>query len=274
MERPKQGTEKTPTAWAKTCLEIMKQVHPAYKQKRPGKRVEYLRTDESGLLISHSFLYHHHSYRHSFAVLFSDYMSDRLISPLRTRGRFDDNHDIFAAYADDMGIDDSHPLWPRGLVTWYCWGPEQKKIPGSPANLDDPFPMVVKVTSHAEQHLLPFYRKILARGSKRLVGVFSMALRMLTELDFSGDLSNEPLPALAERVRSFGFDHEDLVSHHGSCINISAVDIALDRGDLAKIPERIKDVCLALWNIREFFPVKNELPGIIETAKGLERHET
>jgi len=272
MEKPAKDDEKTPTAWAKACFEIMKQVHPEYKQKRSGKRVEYLRKDGSGLLVSHTFLYHYSTYRHSFSVLFSEYMSSRLVSPLRTRGRFDDNFPITSAYAHDMVIDGRHPLWPRDLVTRYFWGPEEKKIQGSPANLDDPFPMAAKVAAHAERHLLPFYGKILAQGSKRLVGVFSMAWRMLNELDLPADLLKEPLPALAERTRVLGFDPGELVSHYRSCINISAVDIALDRGTLAKIPERIKDACLALWRMEEFLPVKDELPGIIEKAAGLSKY--
>ena len=174
-----QKTGKTPAAWALLCRPTIAAAHPDYREKRrsKGKRLDFLRRDESGLIVSQNFLIDHYSkVHHGFALMFAEVDGRALYSPLRTRGWFD-RRSISDHGSDHFAVAipaRERPRQAHHLYRTVFWGSDEAFLRHYP-NPDDVPGFVAESVSYAERFLLPYYRRCLAQGAQNLAGLYSLA---------------------------------------------------------------------------------------------------
>jgi hypothetical protein len=167
--------KKTPAAWSKECSRILREIHPNYQRntKIKGRFLEFIRSDESGLLISQNFTRIRDCYYLGFALSFTRSVPfPYLYSPLVAGSRFDDGRPIGRQVFEDLGLDRHDPGYPRGIWSFGAWRCN---------TLDN----LAKGFRLNEQYLYPHYRKVLADGKERLVSLFKAAQQLLTNVDSS-----------------------------------------------------------------------------------------
>ncbi len=163
--------ERTPTAWAKNALQILRGVDPAYTRNREvsGRFIEFIRRDAAGLYVSHNFLRVRDTYYLSFALLFTTRRTTVLHHPLAIGSRFDHGRTSHTLFRDDLGLRRGQPGYPSGLWDFGPWRSNTM------ANL-------ARGLALNEEHLYPFYRDLLTSGKQRFISLFERAREVVPRL--------------------------------------------------------------------------------------------
>ena len=155
MSQPKSEV----SAFSKLLGELLVQVADGY-QKNPlarGTRCEYLRQVLPGIFASHSTICRRGRYYHCFAITLHKELSDPfLLSPFVAGGRFDHNYSINMAFQRDLSRN------PRSLVNPFRLSDSHEMRKGAES-------IILKCATEAENHLLPFYMKILRKSKSTLL---------------------------------------------------------------------------------------------------------
>lgn len=165
-------SERTPRAWAKECLEILRDISANYSVNREasGRFIEFVRKDSSGLYVSQNFIRIRDDYHLCFGLSFTTRLSRPLKSPLVAGSRFDHNRTIWRQFLDDLGVRRGDSGYPSGIWSFGPWRSNTME------NL-------ARGLAVNEQYLYPFYREALKAGRPRLIRLLEAARRLVPVLD-------------------------------------------------------------------------------------------
>lgn len=186
-------TERTPTAWRRACLELLKSaVHADYRGNRDakGRSIEFVRTDENGLQLSYNFVRIRDEYHLGFAVLFDLETFPQLVTPFLSGSRFDHNRTIWRLFSEDFGQVRGQPGYPAGVWSHNLW--RDNTLEQLAAGLPIP-----------EQHLYPKYLAALRAGKQRLAAIFQRATEICDQFD---ERTVERPERIAQRAAALGLD--------------------------------------------------------------------
>ena len=249
---------RTPSAWAAHCLEVLQTEDPSYRKNREakGRFMEFVRQDESGLAISHNFIKIRDTYYYSYGLLFTQRPTLQLSHALLAGSRFDHNRTIWRQFYDDLNLSRGDVGFPSGVWSFGAWR-------------NNTLENLSKGLLIPDRHLYPVYREALANGKSRLVALFREAKKMMDQVP-----PNEDIDAVAQRFSHLRSRHEQF---QRECCSLGALSIG--RGGLLKFgygpPEpgfRFEDVPLELIvfsQLSVFFKERDRLDEIISIAERL-----
>jgi len=257
-EIPKE--KRTLANWASSCLQILHAINIEYSRNPcvKGRFIEFIRVDDAGLYVSHSFVKIRDCYYLSFALLFSKSDSARTNHPLMAGSRFDHNYTIYRQFEQELGLTRVNPKWPKGIWSFAVWRKN---------TMDD---LRVGLTL-PEIHLYPHYRMMLAKGKKRLISLFRRAAQILGKGELSGDISldefsdimkcnpnkiiktrNEAIALDAGKIAVGGDCHYELNPFSGTffCDDVSFDSIIFNNWDVFYLEKsRIEDIILIVESL-------------------------
>jgi len=249
---------RTQSAWAKHCLEMLQSQDPSYRKNREtkGRFMEFVRQDESGLTVSHNFIKIRDTYYYSYALLFIQRPSLLLTHALLAGSRFDHNKTITQQFYSDLNIFRGDEGFPSGIWSFGPWR-------------NNTLENLSKGMLIPDKYLFPFYREALAKGKNRLVALFQEARKMMDGIPPTEDLDSAAQRFAHLRPQYDRFQRE--------CHALDALSIA--RGGLLKYgygpPEpgfRLEDVPLEVIVFSQlslFHGERDRLDEIIEIAERL-----
>ena len=202
-----QGSERTPSAWAKACLALLQDISPDYRRNRDvtGRFIEFVRPDPTGLLVSQNFIRIRSDYSLCYALSFSTLPSKQLYYPLFAGSRFDHNRTIWRQFLDDVGISRGDPGYPSGLWSFGPWR-------------SNTLENLARGLALNEEYLYPFYRQELKRGKSHLVSLFETAARLIPALD--------PAVPVLTQASSLGVDPKALAAYPLPSAELNALTVA------------------------------------------------
>lgn len=115
--------DRSPAAWTRECLRILKGINPAYERNREvtGRFIEFIRPDPSGLYLSHNFTRITSSYYLGFALLFTRRRTKVLFHPRVAGSRFDHGRYAASQFHDDLGLQRGQEGYPSGVWSFGPW---------------------------------------------------------------------------------------------------------------------------------------------------------
>jgi hypothetical protein len=118
---------RTPKEWTKNCLQMLQKSNPNYRINNniKGNFIEFLREDDSGMLISTNFYRKRvlgiDTYYLCFALLLTSKNTNRLYHPLIIGSRFDTNRTIWKLFDEDLGLFHTDEKCPKGIWSYGEW---------------------------------------------------------------------------------------------------------------------------------------------------------
>ncbi len=283
-EEAAQHPENLPTAkWAMAFEESLRRVHTGYgiNDDYPGRDLECVREDVTGLFLSQSCVKTHDRYHHCFAVLFTRTKpSGALCNPFVFGSRFDHNATISNAYHADYQAGKEWRMSPREWHSVYR------------PTLRDAREWVETTGKSAEDFLRPLYLKQLSEGADRVTALFQDAAAFLNQWGVSEETLTQPVAggALVEEfAREFrlddsseewnaglvacfnavrladanGFSGVRLLKHRRDAFNTKCKDIAVATKHFLAIPEDLRNAAIFAAYIEDFLAVQAELPHML-----------
>ena len=250
--------KRTPTAWARNCLSILQEINPSYRKNREtkGRFIEFIREDDSGLIISHNFIKIQNDYYYSFALTFLTRPTELLKHCMIIGSRFDHNCTIWRQFLDHMGLFRGDSGYPSAV---WSFGPWRKNT----------IEKLQHGLSIPEDYLLPFYRRTLLEGKNAMVILFEDTRRVLDRIPIDAD--NESIAELIEPELS------QAQNFQRECSSLDGFNIA--RGGECKYSHGPPEPGFSVKNIPNaaivgsqfslFLQERDRLVDIIEIAKGL-----
>jgi hypothetical protein len=250
--------ENTQKQWRDQCLITLQSLNSSYRINRniKGRFMEFVRTDESGMLFSHNFIKIRDSYYYSAGLLLDEQPTTLLNHCLLIGSRFDHNRTIWRQYHDDLGLRRGDPGCPSGIWSFGPWRSNTMSL----------LPRGMEVV---ETHLLPFYHQVARNGKMHLAGVLRAADEMLGGI---------PPNASEEDVRSIFSEHMGKVKALDR--ELHSIDgLALAVGGQQRYrygpPEPGFDVLgippelIVLYQLPVFFNARDRLKSILKITQAL-----
>lgn len=201
--------DRSPAAWTRECLRILKGINPAYERNREvtGRFIEFIRPDPSGLYLSHNFTRITSSYYLGFALLFTRRRTKVLFHPRVAGSRFDHGRYAARQFHDDLGLQRGQEGYPSGIWSFGPWRSNTLENLARGLAVD-------------EERLYPFYRDALREGKGRLVALFGKALELVPRFQQAPEASFEA------QADSAGLDAAKLLPYHEAAGTLNALAVA------------------------------------------------
>jgi hypothetical protein len=250
--------EKTQKQWRDQCLITLQSLNSSYCINRniKGRFMEFVRTDESGILFSHNFIKIRDSYYYSAGLLLDAQSTTLLNHCLLIGSRFDHNRTIWRQYHDDLGLRRGEPGCPSGIWSFGPWRSNTMSL-------------LSRGMEVVETHLLPFYRQVAKDGKIRLANVLSVADQILSSI--APDASEEDVRSLfSEQLKQVKELDRELHSIDGLALAVGGRQRYWygppEPGfDVLGIPPAL----IVLYQLPVFFNARVRLKSIIEITNAL-----